>query len=225
MLGFEGPLVVVSPRGLVRFMGALPGQGAWPFPIEYVELDDGFEAGLVYDAPDYTVEARLLDHGIFAVGYRFQEKEGRPGNLDVEQARRLGLADYRDYQRLKSGRAVTAPGGRVVQPDEVVGPAYAPESFAYVTDTRPCENGRRLAAGVGLLYHEATFTAEHAHLAVEKGHATAEGAARVARDAGAQRLLLGHFSARVGNAGTLADEARRIFPNTEAAEELKRYCL
>jgi len=78
-------------------------------------------------------------------------------------------------------------------------------------------------AGVGLLYHEATFGEEHDALARKVGHSTARQAATVARDAGAGRLLLGHFSARYRSPETLEEEARQIFPATEAAREGQSY--
>ena len=41
--------------------------------------------------------------------------------------------------------------------------------------------------------------------------------------AGARRLLLTHFSARYVETGPLVAEAREVFANTQAAEELMRY--
>ncbi len=77
------------------------------------------------------------------------------------------------------------------------------------------------------MYHEATFRQSDVDRARETRHATAVEAAGVARDAGARRLLLGHFSARYDSAdlGALVSEARAVFQNTEAAEELKRYSV
>ena len=54
-------------------------------------------------------------------------------------------------------------------------------------------------------------------------HSTARQAATVARDAGARRLLLTQFSARYAGTAQLVAEAREVFPETEAAEELRRY--
>ena len=71
--------------------------------------------------------------------------------------------------------------------------------------------------------HEATFGDEHDALARQTGHSTASHAAMVAREAGVQRLLLGHFSARYKSPGPLEEEARKIFPATEAAIEGQTY--
>jgi len=73
---------------------------------------------------------------------------------------------------------------------------------------------------VDLLIHEATYTDEFAAEAEQYGHSTAAQAARTARDAGARRLLITHFSTRFPDSTPLLDEARAIFPNTILAEDL-----
>ena len=226
LLHREAPLTVVGPEGIEGIVKALPGLASdWlPYPITYVELPEDFRHAVVLETPDYYVEARPVEHRVFTAGFRYVERP-RPGHLDVEQAKALGVTDYRHFRALKAGEAVTLPDGRTVRPETVVGPEQPGASFAYVTDTRPCAAGRALAEGADLLYHEATFGAAMAERAVETGHSTAVEAAEVARDAGAQRLLLGHFSARYKDTGVLVEEARRVFQNTAAAEELNRYPL
>lgn len=220
------PLAIVGPVGLAEMLHGLPGlaRDHLTFPVVHTALEEGLDEEVVLDRPAYRVVARPIEHRIFAVGYRYEEKP-RPGKLDVEKARALGMTDFRDYRRVKAGEPVTLPDGRVVQPEEVVGPSKPGVSFAYVFDTRPCENGRRLAEGVDLLYHEATFGSEYARNAVQTAHTTAAEAAEIARAAGARRLLLGHFSARYNDVGPLVEEARLVFKNTQAAEELSRYPL
>lgn len=70
-------------------------------------------------------------------------------------------------------------------------------SAVYSADTEPCESVVRLAAGVGLLLHEA---AGGFH-----GHSSPADAADVARQAGASRLRLIHYPVR----GPSLDEWRR----------------
>lgn len=55
------------------------------------------------------------------------------------------------------------------------------------------------------------------------GHSTSVEAACIALLAGAEKLLVGHFSRRYRNPSQLVEEARRIFPNTEEAVEGKTY--
>ena len=226
LLERNDPLTVVGPVGLEEIVRAHPGlqTDRLPYAVEYVELEEDFERAVVMDAPDYRVTARPVEHRIFTIGYRFQEK-ARPGHLDVERANALGVTDYAHYRQLKAGEAVTLEDGRTVQPGEVIGPERPGSSFAYVMDTRPCAGGRALAEQADLLYHEATFTDEMHDRAVETGHSTAREAAEVAQSAGARRLLVSHFSARYQETAPLVEEARQTFPNTDAARELKRYVL
>ena len=226
MLKRVDPLVVVGPQGLANLVSSVPGlELEWlSYEIDFVELNEASEKTIVYETEDMTVEARPIEHRTFTVGYRYEERTRR-GHLDVEKARRLGLTDYVHYRALKEGRSVELADGRQIVPEMVLGPDQPGRSFAYVTDTRPCEAGRILARRADLVYHDATFTDEHADRAVETGHSTSREAAFVARDAGARRLLIGHFSARHTDTSRLLSEAREVFKNTEVAEELKRYSL
>ncbi|MEM8598906.1 MAG: ribonuclease Z [Bacteroidota bacterium] len=225
LLGRTDALTVVAPEGLPTILDAVPGlqPHQLPYPIRHVGLAPGFGHAVVFDAPDYYVEARPIEHRVFAAGYRFQEKV-RPGKVDGEKAQALGFAENWQFEAVKSGTPVTI-NGRTVQPEEVVGPTRPGVSFAYVLDTVPCAAGRRLAEGVDLLLHEATFTEDAAERAEETGHSTARQAATIAKQADADQLLLTHFSARYTDPQPLVDEARAVFPNTAAAEELRAYVL
>jgi ribonuclease Z len=67
---------------------------------------------------------------------------------------------------------------------------------------------------------EATFSQADEALARRYRHLTAADAARTARDAGARRLVLTHFSQRYPDARVLQDEAAAIFPDVVAASDL-----
>ncbi|HKG22866.1 MAG TPA: ribonuclease Z [Blastocatellia bacterium] len=173
----------------------------------------------VYEGQAYRVSALPLDHRIFAVGYRVEERP-RPGVFNIEKARALGIPAGPLFGRLQSGQDVQLAGGLVVHPSDVLGPERKGKSIAYCTDTRPFAASVELARDADLLIHEATYTEELVREADEYGHSTAAQAARIAREAGARRLLLTHFSSRYTDLGPLLDEARSIFPNTSLAQEL-----
>src|SRR5690554_5111204 len=137
LLNRRAPLTVVAPAGLEAIMRALPGlQTDWlPFEVRYVEVEEGFEHAVVYETGAFTVEARPLAHRVFAMGFRF-EARARPGRVAAARARALGVAGPQ-IGRLVRGESVTV-NGRVVRPEEVVGPARPGVSFAYCLDTMPC---------------------------------------------------------------------------------------
>ena len=224
MLERDAPLTIVGPQGLQAMMQAMPGlqRDDPPFEIRYVELADGFEHETVYHDDAISIEARPLEHRVFCAGYRLREHT-RPGSLDGEAARAAGITEGWQFEALKRREPVTLADGTVVSPEGLVGPDRPGAVFAYVLDTMPCDGGRQLAADADLVMHEATFEGQHTERALEVAHSTARQAAEVARDAGAQRLLLTHFSARYATPDGLVTEARRVFPATDAAEELARY--
>ena len=91
---------------------------------------------------------------------------------------------------------MTLPGGRVVRPVEVLEPPRAGRKVVVTGDTRPCQATIDVARAADLLIHDATFGDPEAERAVETEHSTAREAARIAREAGAARLILTHLSTR-----------------------------
>lgn len=95
----------------------------------------------------------------------------------------------------------------------------------YSSDTSPCPSLVPLARGADILVHEATFSHSDAARAAAEGHTTGYQAGEVARQAGAKRLLLCHFSADLhGRLDEVRQEAMRSFGGpVEIPEELKEY--
>ena len=98
-------------------------------------------------------------------------------------------------------------------------PDYHPKSYAYCSDTVPFPEEAEWVRGVDLLYHEATYPQEMADKAVARWHSTARQAAECARDAGAGRLAIGHYSSRITDFDALLQECRDVFPDTLAAQD------
>ncbi|MBQ3633658.1 MAG: ribonuclease Z [Paludibacteraceae bacterium] len=91
--------------------------------------------------------------------------------------------------------------------------------YAYCSDTQYSEKIIPIIEGVGTLYHESTFLQSMAKRCKEVKHSTAADAATIAQKAGAGKLILGHYSARVEDHGLFLQEAKPIFDNTFLAEE------
>jgi ribonuclease Z len=220
------PVTLVVPPGTRAMLDAIPGASpsALPFPVTVTEVDPDFTEAVVYETEDLTVTARPLQHRRFAMGFRLAERT-RPGRFHPERARALGVPEGPAFAQLQDGTPVTTDDGTTVHPDQVMGPPRPGIAVAYVTDTRPCDDGRSLAEDADLLYHDATFTDSFRARAVETRHSTAREAAEVARDASARRLLLGHISARYDDPTPLETEAKAVFPASSVAEELRRYRL
>jgi ribonuclease Z len=214
-------LGLIGPRGIREYLSLLERLRVvfLTYPIQIHEFSSLLELTVVYQTVEYTVSALALDHRLFALGYRIDERP-RSGRFNVEKARTLGVPEGPLWGRLQSGDDLRMEDGRVVRSSDVVGPPRPGKSIAYCLDTRPCAMSVELARDVDLLIHEATYSEEFAAEANTYGHSTAAQAARTARDAGARRLLITHFSSRYADAAPLLEEARAIFPDTVLAEDL-----
>ena len=214
-------LGLTGPQGIREYLGLLERLRVafLTYPLELRQFNSLAESTMVYETAEYSVSAVALDHRLFALGYRIDERP-RPGRFNVEQARKLGVPEGPLWGRLQSGEDVRLVDNRVVCSSEVMGAERPGKSIAYCLDTRPCATALELARDVDLLIHEATYTEEFASEAQQYGHSTAAQAARTARDAGARRLLITHFSTRFPDPSPLLQEARAIFPDTILAEDL-----
>jgi ribonuclease Z len=214
-------LGLIGPQGIREYLDMLERLRVafLTYPVELRQFNSLAESTVVYETAEYSVSALALDHRLFALGYRIDERP-RPGRFNVEQARKLGVPEGPLWGRLQSGGDVRLVDNSVVRSSDVMGAARPGKSVAYCLDTRPCAMAVQLARNVDLLIHEATYTEEFASEAQQYGHSTAAQAARTARDAGARRLLITHFSSRFPDPTPLLEEARAIFPDTILAEDL-----
>jgi ribonuclease Z len=162
-----------------------------------------------------TFLARALDHGVDCIGYRLQEDDGRrmlPEALAAAGVRgpAVGL--------LARGGSIEV-GDRVVRLEDVSAPRPG-QALAVTMDTRLCEGARELARGADLVVAEATYLRSEQAEATARGHMTAGDAATLAREAGARRLALTHFSQRYTTLDPFRAEAGAIHPDVVVAEDL-----
>ncbi len=198
------PLTVYGPPGLGELIGSMRAAfGRLPYKLTLAELRPA-EAVL---RDGYRVAAIQVRHKGASYGYALVE-DPRPGHLDPEVARQLGVTPGPDFGRLQRGEAV---GG--VRPEQVMGPEREGRKIVLSGDTAFCETLAVAAHEADVLVHEATFLDAEALRAGETNHSTARQAAELARDAQVRLLALTHLSSRYAG-GEIRDEARAIFPET-----------
>lgn len=202
-----------GPRGAVRTLKRAEdfGMDRLSFPIEIIEVEPGERIA----RREYALVPYAVDHrGARAVGWAMVEEE-RKGRFNPGLAREMGIPEGPLWGEIHRGRQVTLADGRVIDSSMLVGATRRGRTVVITGDTRPCAATLEIARGADLLVHEATFGDEEAARAVETGHSTAREAAMLARDAGVDRLLLTHFSARYSrDASELGKEARQSFEAT-----------
>ncbi|HUB73086.1 MAG TPA: ribonuclease Z [Solirubrobacteraceae bacterium] len=204
------PLSVFGPPGLAELLAQVRiAYGRLPYRFEIVELDPA-EA---VRRDGFAVAAVPVRHkGERCYGYALVE-DARPGHLDPALAESLGVTPGPDFGRLQRGETVAG-----VRPEQVMGPAREGRKVVISGDTAPCETLAVAAHQADVLVHEATFAEEEAERARATLHSTARQAARLAREADVRLLALTHFSSRYAG-GELRDEARAVFPRTEAVRD------
>ena len=207
--GRELPITVYGPRGTRSLLGAL---GIVIGRLTYQLVIDELAAGDGIGFDDYRVETFAVAHGRNALGYAVRE-DGRPGRFDVAAADALGVPDGPARGALQRGESVSLDDGRVVRPEDVLGPPRRGRTVVLSGDTAPTASVVDAAAGADVLVHEATFLVDERDRARETDHSTAEDAAGVARDAGVLLLALTHLSARYAGS-EVAEEAAKVFPAT-----------
>jgi ribonuclease Z len=207
--GRERPLGLVGPRGLAQLMAALrPVVGRVPFPLELEEIDER-RPGVAWRSRGCRIEAFRTRHSVPSLGYALREDQ-RPGAFDVAAARALGVPEGPLFGRLQRGEEVTV-AGRVVRPEQVMGPPRSGRAVVITGDTDPCGTTLDAARGAAVLVHEATFLDADRERARETRHTTAREAAVMAREADVGLLVLTHLSSRC-SPRELREEAEREFP-------------
>jgi ribonuclease Z len=212
--GRELDLTVYGPPGLVELFGALRRIfGRLTYKLRLEEL----QPGDVLDRDGYRLVTFSPAHGVSALGYALVEGP-RPGRFDVAAADALGV-EPPQRGLLQRGESIELPDGRVVTPDEVLGPARPGRKLVLAGDTAPSATVLEAARGAEVLVHEATFLEEERERARETAHSTAVDAAEIAREAAVSLLALTHPSNRYFGP-EVAREARTIFPETVVPKDL-----
>jgi ribonuclease Z len=213
----DKPLEVYGPPGIRKFIDCVKGSVNFSltFPIEIYEI---YETGVICETPEYIVQAIWANHVVPNLAYALVEKP-RPGKFYVERAKALGVPEGPLWGQLQRGKTIRLPDGRIIKPEDVLGPPRSGRKIVYTGDTRPFEGLAEFAVNADLLIHDATLDDELADKAAEDGHSTPSQAAEVAKKAGVRKLILTHISARYSDTSILLEQARRIFENTIVAED------
>jgi ribonuclease Z len=188
-----------------------------PVDIHFKEL----RPGRIFEDKFFELSAFPVTHrGSGNFGYLFREKSHRPFLSDTAEA--LGVPFGPERKQLVAGQSLTLADGRVIQPDDVLGPAVQGASLAVVGDAARTDNLVESVRDVDALVIESTYLDVEADLAQAYGHLTATQGAQLAREANVRQLILTHVSRRYSEREVQA-EARAIFPETIVARDFDHY--
>lgn len=222
--GGESEVTVYGPKGIKQYIeiSLSVSQTYLKYPLNVIEIAEG----MIFEDEQFTVEARLLEHGIPSYGYRIVEKD-RPGTLLADKLIEAGVEPGPIFRKIKNGDTVILDDGRTIVPADFLGPTQKGRIVTILGDTRCCQNAISLAEDADLLIHEATFSKGEEKLASDYFHSTTHQAAGVAKHASCKRLCLTHISSRYDRNAwqELVSEAQEIFPNTDIAEDFKEITI
>ncbi len=176
------------------------------FPID--------EEGVIFETDDYRIETRKLSHTVECWGYRFVEKDTfkmLPENLDNFGVKGKNIA-------ILKREGLIEIDGKTIKVEDC-GIFKKGQTFAFIMDTRSCQNAFALAKDVDLLVCESTYLKSETKEADAHGHLTAEKAAKIAQGANAKLLALTHFSQRYLHTKDFLKEAKKVHQNTIAMKD------
>lgn len=213
LMGRKAPLHLYAPEnyGTILVSHLADFDIRLAFDIDFIPLA-GQDPVQVLDEKLITVTAFPLQHRVPSFGFLFREKPNLR-NVIREKIEEYKIPGLR-IPAIKKGEDFITSEGNVVPNSELTLPPPEPLSYAYCSDTHYFSRLSSFVKGVTMLYHEATFDKSLNELADVTGHSTTEDAARVALEAGAKKLVIGHYSARYRDVNFLVEEARQIFPET-----------
>ena len=207
--GKEDTFEIYGPQGLKRVVeGLCVIVPKLSFPVLMHELPPGGES---FEMIGMSLRAFPVNHGIPCYGYRMELN--RKGAFDPEKAKALNIP-MKDWKKLQAGEKVRT-GLHTVKPEQVLGADRKGISFLFSTDTRPCETLYKYAQGVDLAILEGMYAEEEKEpLAIKNHHMLFREAAELARESGAARLVLTHFSTSLEEPEAGLPMADAVFPGT-----------
>lgn len=177
------------------------------------------ELNIIFENRSITISSFPLKHRIASSGFLFKEKE------KMRHIKREMIDFYhipiREINNIKSGADFVTRDGETISNLRLTTPPNPSRSYAYCSDTAYDESIIPYIKDVDVLYHEATFAESEQIRAEKTAHSTAQQAAKIAKLAKVNKLIIGHFSSRYIELDILLNEAQNLFKKTELAFEGK----
>jgi ribonuclease Z len=218
-LAFRGrtrPLNIYGPEGIDELLEHIKKLGSSAINYEIITHSITDDDSVLYEQDDFVVKARKMKHTV--TNYAYMIEEIRQPKFLKAKALELNIPPGPLFGQLQAGCEIELDGV-IIKPEQVLGPPRKGVKMVFSGDTIPQESMVEFARDVDLLIHEATFSKKYADKAEENGHTIAEDAARIAKDANVEQLILTHISNRYTDSNELLNEAKEIFENTVYAHD------
>ena len=218
----DEPLYIIGPPRLRSYIES--NRRILDMHINYkIVVIEISEPGVVYRGSGYCVKAFPLRHTRLCYGYSFEEK-ARSGVFYPEKAEEMNVPKGPLWSKLQNGNSVELPDGRIIAPDQIMGPVRRGRKFCFITDTVYVPRVEEHVKYADLLICDGMFERDLMSTAKEKKHLTAYEAALIAANGFVQRLGLIHYSPRYTEweLQKLLTEAREVYRDAFLTTELQQ---
>lgn len=205
-------VTICGPTHLLSILeGLLVIAPSLPFDLLVSEISG--ETDQYMNAGDMNLHPFPVKHVIPCLGYTITVP--RAGRFDPERARELHIPQ-KGWKNLQRGESIQV-GGRLINPEEVLGPPRRGIKVVYSTDTRPVPEISREGRDSDLMVLEGLYgDNKKIEKAREWGHMTYPEAARLAFAAQTKELWLTHFSPSLAHPEEPISDIVPIFANVRA---------
>ncbi len=219
----KAPLHLFAPPDLETIikLQVMASDSELPFPFYFHPLET---EGILVDEPQFLISCFHVVHGIETWGFVIREKRKRR-KINGEKIKQYPIIPTSFYERLQQGEDFVLQDNSIIKNEEVTVANTLPKSYVYCADTSYSPNMVKHFKSATMVYHESTYLKDQEDRAGSRNHSTAQQAALIAKDAGVQKLLIGHFSSQYDNDKLFLfeEEAKQIFPNVQLALEGATY--
>jgi ribonuclease Z len=214
LYGRKDRLEIFGPVGASSILGNLLSLGYYSLSFDISVTD--LEGSSSIDFGDYYVSYSKADHTVPALSYAFVEKDSF--RFDELKIKKMGVP--RKILEIIRKEGYADSNGRRINVEDLSSGVRKGRKISYSGDTRKSQNLIDLFRDSTVLIHEATGDKTNERKVVAYGHSTGSDAASQAKNSNSAKLVLVHFSPRYNTIDPILEEARKLFPNVIAAEEL-----
>ncbi len=212
--GRTDQLEIYGPIGASSVLGNLLSLGYYSLNFE-IRIEELRGSGSV-DFGEYSVAYAQANHTIPALSFSLVEKDY--AKLEESKIKELKVPRRLLEKIRREGSALV--DGRTIRIEDISGGVRKGRKVSYSGDTRRDANLLELFRNSTVLIHESTGERGNESKVISYGHSTGMDAALQARNSNSKKLVLVHFSPRYNDINPILEEARSVFSNVVAAEEL-----
>src|SRR3989338_19168 len=214
--GYDKEMEIYGPKGTEKYMQKILEMFVHVGDIK-VKVHE-ITNGRVCEMDDFEIFAEEMKHNARCLAYSFVEKD--KVRIDKNKLKKLKIPSSPELQKLKQGKDIIV-NGKKIKAKEIT---YTDKGrkISIVLDTQINDNIPKIAKDSDLLICESTYLDEE-ETAKQYKHMTAKQAAQSAKKANVKKMILMHLSQKYEKKeNEFLKEAKKVFKNTEIAEDLMK---